>query len=75
MTISQDCIETLPTNSETKRGEFKSSFGKGVIETICAFANHKGGFVWIGVNGIGKPLGIIPDAKRIEIEEKQIVNI
>jgi len=66
MTILQDNIENLLVTGETERVEFKSSFGKGVIETLCAFANHKGGLVCIGVNDFGKPLGIIPGPETIQ---------
>ena len=33
--------------------EFKTSFQKEVIETIVAFANAKGGKVFIGINDKG----------------------
>ena len=36
--------------------ELKSSFGDGVIETLTAFANTKGGSVYIGVNDKGNPI-------------------
>lgn len=38
--------------------EFKTSFGKEVVETICAFANHEGGHVLVGVNDAGDVVGI-----------------
>lgn len=31
--------------------EFKTSFGKEVIESVVAFANSSGGRVYIGVSG------------------------
>jgi ATP-dependent DNA helicase RecG len=36
--------------------ELKSSFGDGVIEALTAFANTKGGSVYIGVNDKGNPI-------------------
>lgn len=43
----------MPENQNT---EYKSSFNDGVIETLTAFANSKGGQVWVGVNGSGEPV-------------------
>jgi len=37
--------------------EFKTSFGKDVIETLCAFANHRGGTVLVGVSDEGEIVG------------------
>jgi ATP-dependent DNA helicase RecG len=39
---------TLPTN-ESETVEFKQSFQAEVIETLVAFANAKGGSVYIGL--------------------------
>lgn len=66
MTSSQDTIENFLATCETKRVEFKSSFGKGVIETLCTFANHKCSLVRIWLNGFGKPLGVIPGFETIQ---------
>jgi len=38
--------------------EFKTSFNEEVIETLCAFANAKGGKVYVGVNDSGKIAGV-----------------
>ncbi len=38
--------------------EFKSSFNRRVIETACAFANHKGGSVLIGVDDSANIVGV-----------------
>ena len=43
----------IPENLNT---EYKSSFNDTVIETLTAFANTKGGQVWIGVNDAGIPI-------------------
>ena len=43
-------IQRLIAKGESNVLEFKASFGKDVIETVCAFANHKGGAVLIGVS-------------------------
>jgi len=36
--------------------EFKSSFDEGVIETLTAFANTKGGRILVGVDDKGEPI-------------------
>ena len=38
------------TFQESETIEFKSSFNEATIETLVAFANTKGGTVFIGVN-------------------------
>ena len=43
-------IQRLITKGESEALEFKASFGKDVIETLCVFANHQGGSVLIGVS-------------------------
>lgn len=50
-------IQRLITKGESEALEFKASFGKDVIETLCAFANHQGGSVLIGVSNTGKVIG------------------
>lgn len=47
----------LPTK-ESQTVEFKSSFNMETIETLVAFANSKGGTVYVGVSDSGKILGI-----------------
>jgi ATP-dependent DNA helicase RecG len=41
---------------ENQQIEFKSSFNDAVIETVAAFANTKGGRVYIGVDDFGQPI-------------------
>jgi len=41
---------------EDQHIEFKSSFTDAVIESLTAFANSKGGRVFIGVDDNGKPV-------------------
>ena len=44
--------------SESETVEFKTSFNIETVETLVAFANAKGGKVYIGVNDNGKPVKI-----------------
>jgi ATP-dependent DNA helicase RecG len=66
MTISQKNIRKLLAIGETEKVEFKSSFGKAVIEPLYAFANHEGGEVIIGVDNTGKVTGITPGPETIQ---------
>ncbi|MBD3347431.1 MAG: AAA family ATPase, partial [Chitinivibrionales bacterium] len=43
---------------ESSTVEFKATFDKETIETLCAFANAKGGSVFIGINDSGKAVGV-----------------
>jgi ATP-dependent DNA helicase RecG len=43
---------------ESEKVEFKSAFNMDCIETLVAFANHKGGSIYVGVNDDGKVTGI-----------------
>jgi ATP-dependent DNA helicase RecG len=43
---------------ESEKVEFKSAFNMDCIETLVAFANHKGGSIYVGVNDAGKVTGI-----------------
>ena len=45
-------------NGETDKVEFKTSFNKEVIETIVAFANTKGGSVYIGISKNNNIVGV-----------------
>lgn len=54
----------MPENLNT---EYKSSFSDAVIETLSAFANTKGGQVWVGVNDAGIPIpGIVIGTESIQ---------
>ena len=51
-------LQSLINQGEGQSIEFKTSFQKEVIETIVAFANAKGGKVFVGVSDSGEALGI-----------------
>ena len=47
----------LIPKKESSTIEFKASFNEDVIETLVAFANTKGGTVYVGVSDKGKAHG------------------
>ena len=50
-------MPAFPT-AESEKIEFKTSFNDGVIETLVAFSNAKGGTVYVGVTDKGEIKGI-----------------
>jgi len=55
-----DLVEHLKRALQTgehERCEFRRSFGKEALRTLCAFANTKGGEVWVGVGDDGSVVG------------------
>lgn len=48
--MKKEQIINIITSGENEKIEFKSSFNKELIETIVAFANSKGGSVFIGIS-------------------------
>ncbi len=58
MTINTASISRLIRKGESQTVEFKQSFGKAAIETICAFANTEGGTVLLGVDDSGDVPGV-----------------
>jgi len=51
-------MKKLIATGESETVEFKASFGKEAIESACAFANHKGGVILVGVEDSGKVVGV-----------------
>ncbi|HAR62901.1 MAG TPA: hypothetical protein DCS13_05490 [Candidatus Margulisbacteria bacterium] len=51
-------IESIINQGESETVEFKTSFNSSVIETIVAFANNKGGYVFVGISDNGKIIGV-----------------
>ena len=47
-------IQSVIQAGESERVEFKKIFDKEAIETLVAFANHKGGMVLVGVEDSGR---------------------
>lgn len=59
-------LQTLIEQGENQFVEFKRSFQKEVIETVVAFANAKGGRIFIGVNDEGHILGLTPTKESLQ---------
>lgn len=51
---------------ESQLVEFKSSFNVTVIESLVAFANSKGGTVYIGISDAGKVTGITLSTESVQ---------
>ena len=62
-------MNNIPAN-EGLTVEFKSSFNIEVIETLVAFANTKGGVVYIGVNDKRKIIGLSLNKETVQ----QLIN-
>jgi len=60
------------SSGESDRIEFKSSFDKDAIETVCAFANAKGGKIFIGVTDSGEIKGIDSNSEMAQSWINQI---
>lgn len=55
--MNVDSFLDLIKKGESEQLEFKQGFGNEAIETVSAFANTKGGTIFIGVNRSGKIIG------------------
>ena len=51
-------LNNLINSGEDETTEFKTSFGKAVVDTLVAFANAKGGKILIGVKNDGEIIGV-----------------
>ncbi len=59
-------ILSLIEQGESQTVEFKTSFQKEVIESVVAFANAKGGKIFIGVSDTGNILGVTLSRETIQ---------
>ena len=48
--MNSEELQNIISQGENEQVEFKETFNKQVIETVVAFANTKGGSIFIGVN-------------------------
>lgn len=58
LTTTPKGILSLIRKGESDTVEFKQGFDRDVIETLAAFANSRGGRVFVGVSGSGEVVGI-----------------
>jgi len=56
--MNKETILDLIKKGESETVEFKSSLDQAAIETLAAFANTKGGYVFVGVADSGKIVGV-----------------
>lgn len=54
-------------DGESSTVEFKETYSKEIAKTICAFANTKGGRIFIGIKDDGSPVGIKGSTVRHEV--------
>ena len=59
-------IQSVIQAGESERVEFKKIFDKEAIETLVAFANHKGGMVLVGVEDSGRVAGVLCGPETIQ---------
>jgi ATP-dependent DNA helicase RecG len=59
-------IQLVITQGENQNAEFKTSFGDEVIISLVAFANAKGGKVYVGVNDKGKVTGVTHGKETVQ---------
>ena len=60
-------LKKILLKGESDTIEFKSNFNTQAIEALVAFANLKGGAVYIGVSDTGKITGILINPETIQI--------
>lgn len=60
---------------ETHEIENKENFGEKALQTLCAFANTKGGILYIGISDNGQVKGINIDNETIKTIADKIVSL
>lgn len=74
ISYNPDTIRDLIRNGEGSTIEFKKSFAdtNAIMETICAFANTRGGKILIGVSDSGEIIGVEIRGRELERIENEI---
>src|SRR5512143_3294342 len=57
-------------HQESETIEFKERWTDGALEALAAFANHKGGAVYVGIADDGRPVG----CNVSDDEQQRIIN-
>lgn len=66
MHLNTSKLLTVFKSGESETVEFKTSFDKETIETLSAFANTKGGAVFVGVTDTGNIKGVVLAKETIQ---------
>ncbi len=59
-------VNNILLQGENEKVEFKTSFSKSVIETLVAFANTKGGVVYVGVKDNADVIGVDTEKESLQ---------
>jgi ATP-dependent DNA helicase RecG len=65
-------LRRIIRSGESERVEFKESFDKAALESICAFANTQGGTLLVGVTDKGAIRGVPSPSRAIHDWADQI---
>ncbi len=63
--MTKDFLHKIISQGESETIEFKSSFNVGVIESLVAFSNTKGGTIFIGIDEKGVIKGVSLQSETI----------
>jgi ATP-dependent DNA helicase RecG len=64
--MDKNSLQHIIAQGENEQTEFKTSFNKEVIETIVAFANKKGGSIYIGISKTNNIVGVKVNGESIQ---------
>lgn len=59
-------LKHIISAGENQQTEFKQSFNKQTIETLVAFANTKGGSIYIGISKSNKIVGVKTNRESVQ---------
>mgnify|MGYP005843571787 CR=1 FL=1 len=64
--MDKNSLQHIIAQGENEQTEFKQSFNRQVIETIVAFANKKGGSIYIGISKTNNIVGVKINSESIQ---------